>query len=222
MLDIIGTNISMIDDNIYRKIMFISSISNLFDMKFVIGDKYLDDFNQFELDCLRYTNLDELDESFSLSNLLAIQKNKLFVISDINSVLDSKLFKTMIVNSSQFKCTIIIFDGLDIKLKTINNIKINTNILIGSFSYEQIISSYNIYFTMFPTFDIYEKHIMDLKKIKPMNYISVLKSGKRYYSIDERFKIIDIDINSIINDTDCDETVYNKIIKYDLCISVEI
>lgn len=55
-----------------------------------------------------------------------------------------------------------------------------------------------------------------------MNYISVLKSGKRYYSIDERFKIIDIDINSIINDTDCDETVYNKIIKYDLCISVEI
>jgi hypothetical protein len=222
MSGIIGTNVTLIDNNVYRRMILISHLNELFDMKFIIGDRYSDDFKQFKIDGLVFKTLESMNESFDLTTLFGLKQSKLFIISDVESILENKIFRSMMVNGSQYGCTIIIFDGLNEKIGTINNIKMNTNILMGSFTDDQITSSYNLYFTIFPTLEIYKTHIQQLKQLNPSSYISVIKSGKRYYSIDERFKVIDINIDSIIDADDTDEMVYDKIIKYDLCISIEI
>lgn len=222
MSGIVGTNITLIDNNVYRRMILISHLNELFDMIFIIGDRYLDDFKQFKINGLAFKTLESMSESFDLTTLFGLKQNKLIIISDVESILDNKLFGNIMVNGSQYGCTIIIFDGLNEKIGTINNIKMNTNILIGSFTDDQITSSYDLYFTMFPTLEIYKTQIQQLKLLNPTSYISVIKSGKRYYSIDERFKVIDVNIDSIIDSNDTDEMVYDKIIRYDLCITIEI
>ena len=127
------------------------------------------------------------------------------------------------INGSQFNCTVILFDGIDDKIQQINNLKLNINALIGTFDNDTVITkTYELYFTIFPPINIYVTNIQQLKKNNPNNYLYIIKSGKRYYALNEKFKFFNIQFDSFIDIFDTDEIIINKLDKNNFSLLVEI
>ncbi len=197
--ELIGTNITIIDNQHKRRVEFISQIAGIFEMKFIIGECDKDVFKNAKISGLFFNDLEMIDKLFNLNQLfygVNASIPKLFIIMKTDNIIQSKALKNLLMNGSQYKCTLIFFDGLDNNIQKIGNIKLNMNLLIGNFTGNGIIEeSYNLYFTKFPPLSKYRENIRLLDAVFPKKYIMIVKSGKRYLSICDKFKYFEYEFS---------------------------
>jgi hypothetical protein len=217
-------NMTLLDNNINRKIIFLEYISQFFDMVFVIGidEGTKNKIKNTKMECIFFRNFMIMDTTFPPKLLFANNgDSKLFIIGDVSQASKSRSFSEILINGNTFNSSIVILDGDNKKIEKFKTIKLNINYIISPYILKSTLSkSHELYFTKYPTFESYSNTIKLLKnKIKSDNgysmlkYILIVKSGRRYVSFEEKFKFVDLmfsytcdidfnDENEILNNLD--------------------
>jgi len=189
--DLFNSNIALIDNVKERKLDFLAHLKDKFDMKFIIGECDQQIYMEKQINGLFFKNFKIMDDMFSLKDLFKsnlIKKRKLFLITKLDNIIDSKTFKDLLIHGNQYGCTLIIMDGLNGKNNKLKSIKLNINYLVGDFSVENIQKSYELYFTKFPSLHDIKFHINRVRRFSGSEYILLIKNGRRYLSTAEKFK----------------------------------